>query len=136
MPLLPLPCANFSIQLLTAITLPAILSTSNKSVDTAPPHFLKCCFTPISNIQRLERTLCIGQQPQQQFVQYKKVIDWKPHGILKESETNTTSLPSQKANHSIVWHDNMMAGPLIQYYLDNQSPVHKHLWKVVTCFWQ
>lgn len=141
---LPLSCADFSMQLhllyvhsktarkLTAITLPAILSTSKKSVDATPPHFPKCRFTPISNIRRLEWTSCIGQRPQQQFLQYGRVIDWGPHGILRESGTNTTILPSQKANRSIVWHDGRMAGSLIQYYFgNNQSHVYKHSWKIL-----
>ncbi|XP_053860528.1 uncharacterized protein LOC128822738 [Vidua macroura] len=139
-----LPCANFSMQLhliyvssgmvktLTAITLLTILSTSNNSVDATTPHFPKCCFTSISNLRHLEWTSCIGQQLQQQFLQYGRVIDWGLHGVLREKGTNITILPFQKANCSIVWHDGGMARSLIQYYLDsNQSRVQKHFWKML-----
>ena len=139
-----LPPVNFSMQLhliyvhsenarkLTAVTLLAILSTSNRSADATPPNFPKYRFTPISNRQRLEWTSCIGQRPQQQFLQYGKVIDWGPHGVLKESRTNTTTLLSQKTNCSTVWQDGGMARSLIQYYLgNNQSCVHRHVWEIL-----
>lgn len=120
---------------LTAVTLLAILSTSNKSGDATPPDFPKYRFTPISNIQHLEWTSCIGQRPQQQFLQYGRVIDWGPHGILKESGTNTTTLLSQKANCSTVRQDGGMPGSLIQYCLgNNQSCVHKHVGNIDICF--
>lgn len=111
---------------------PAVLSIFDKSVHATLPLFLKCHFTPISKIWHLEWTCCIEQWPQQQFLQYGRVIVWGPHGIIKENGTNITILPSQKANDSIVWHDGEMAGSLIQYYLgNNQSHVHKLLWKML-----